>query len=313
MDVRFYDNEETNWENDMNIFDEQIKFIHVDEYEQNKLINAVDAPPINDVTLETTLESISQRNRIFISAYIEFWCAQDNTYALYLKSVIDADPIASNEILKQDAWEGVLRKGYPNNGLNIDDLLVWASQSSGEKVLLSDWDRTITVVEGMFFGPIDGMLTSKVESTEILLKDLLVYLMGGESRLEEVIQMFKALNDYGIPIYILTHNRNASKVNWPLNRKLYVMILNYLMPEKTEEEMERILFSSADYVKMKSIKEGDRENSYRKYKSTCSIDMLKDVLKKCKKYEMIIGGKRKRTKRRRTKRRRTKGRRTKRR
>jgi hypothetical protein len=91
------------------------------------------------------------------------------------------------------------------------------------------------------------------------------------------------------------------------------MILNHLMPEKTEEEMERILFSSADYVKMKSIKEGDRENSYRKYKSTCSIDMLKDVLKKCKKYEMIIGGKRKRTKRRRTKRRRTKGRRTKRR
>jgi hypothetical protein len=64
------------------------------------------------------------------------------------------------------------------------------------------------------------------------------------------------------------------------------------MPFKSIEDIDAILFSSADYITMKSIKELDSPNSYRKYKSTCSIDIVKDILKQCSRY-IITGGKRK--------------------
>lgn len=60
--------------------------------------------------------------------------------------MIHENPVAKNEILKQDVWECVLRIGYPNNGLNIEDLLVGSSSNNEKKIILSDWDRTITVV-----------------------------------------------------------------------------------------------------------------------------------------------------------------------
>jgi len=300
MNIRFYDNEETNWQNDMKIFDPQIEFIHVNEYEPNILVSSENAPPIDETNKETKLASISERNKIYISAYINYWKNNNNSYAIYLDSIIKTNNTAKNEILKQDAWEGVLRLGYPNNGLDIEELLVWSSLNNDKKIVLSDWDRTITVVEGMYFGPIDGVLTSKVELDEIKMNDLLVYLMGGEERLEKVKNMFIKLHEYNIPIYILTHNRNASKNNWPKNRTLYIKILQELMPFKTEEEINELLFSSMDYKEMSSIMDGDSPNSYRKYKSTCSVNMVKDILEKCKLY--IKGGKiRKRIKKRRTK------------
>ena len=291
MNIRFYDNEETNWENDMVIFNAQMEFIHVNEYEPNLLVASESAPQIDKTSSETKLRTISERNRIFISAYIDYWSAENNTYAKYLQEMIVTNLTARNEILKQDAWEGVLRIGYPNNGLNIEDLLVWSSSNNGKKIVLSDWDRTITIVEGMYFGPTDGVLTQKVETGEISLEDLLVYLMGDKDRLEKVTNMFKTLDGNGVPIYILTHNRNASKNNWPQNRQLYIKILQQLMPFRSAEEIDRMLFSSADYKLLNSIKDGDVENSYRKYKSTCAIDLIKDVLLECKKYDLVIGGK----------------------
>lgn len=306
LNIRFYDNEETNWENDMSLFKEQIEFIHVNEYEPNLLISSVVALPIDETTPETKLNTIKDRNRIYISAYIDYWVRKGNTYALYLQDMIDNNLVAKSEILKQDVWEGVLRLGYPNNGLNIEDLLVWLTSNSDKKLVLSDWDRTITVVEGMYFGAVDGMLMEKVDRGEIKMEDLLVYLMGGEERLGEVMRMFDMLYGNGVPIYILTHNRNASKNNWPRNRELYMKILGQLMPFKSIEEIDMMLLSSADYRMLRSIRDGDVENSYRKYKSTCAIEMVKSVLDECKKYDVMVGGKRrrKRSKRRRSRRRR---------
>jgi hypothetical protein len=293
MNIRFYDNEEANWEYDMSVFKDQIEFIHVNYYEPNILISSIEAPPLDNSSSETVSEKnriVSERNRILISAYIDYWVRQNNTYALYLKEMIK-DPIASNEILKQDIWGGSLSIQYPNNGLNIDDLLVWSSSGSN-KLVLSDWDRTITVVEGIYFGQTEETsLTSKVEKGLVMVHDLLVYLMGGEERLEKVKNMFSELNKNGVPIFILTHNRNASKM-FPKNRELSLKMLKEIMPTKSIEYIDSILFSSLDYISMDSIKESDGLNSYKKYKSTCSIDIIKDVLKECSKY-IITGGKRK--------------------
>lgn len=286
LEIRFYDNEETNWENDMKIFDDQVDFIHVDEYVPNKLISHIVAP---DIDPNNKLQSISERNAKYIRGYIEVFAKQNNSYALYLQECIQNSEADKNEILKQVAWEGVLRLGYPNNGLLIDDLLVWCSQNSSNKIILSDWDRTITVCEGMQFGSNqDGILTNKVESGEILMEDLLVYIMGGSDRLTIVKDMLKQIHDLQVPLYILTHNRNASKNMWPKNRRLYILILQELMPYKSVSDIESMLFSSADYISMKSIKMGDSEGSYRKYKSSCSIKLLKDVLHQCNDY---VGGK----------------------
>jgi hypothetical protein len=96
------------------------------------LVATNSAPPLDTTSPEMRLNAIRDRNQIFISAYIDYWCKQNNTYALYLQYMIAENPVAKNEILKQDVWEGVLIIGYPNNGLNIEDLLVWSS-SNNEK------------------------------------------------------------------------------------------------------------------------------------------------------------------------------------
>lgn len=292
LEIRFYDNEESNWENDMILFSDEMEFIHVNEYEPNKLIETVSAPEIDNTSNETILETIRQRNHIFISAYINYFAEKNNTYALYLQENINNNVDAGAEILKQQSWEGVLRLGYPNNGLHIEELCNWVQINSQNKVVLTDWDRTITVCEGMYFGSVDGILTKKVEDGIINIEDLLVYLMGGNERLEKIKDMLKKINNSRVPLYILTHNRNASVKKWAQNRKLYIIILQVLMPYKTIQEIEDILFSSADYISMKSIRIGDLEGSYRKYKSTCSIHMVKDILKECNQY--FSGGKKKR-------------------
>ncbi len=295
--IRFYDNEETNWENDMRIFEGQMEFIHVNEYVPNVLISSINAPSIDSSSKETKLITIGERNRIYISEYINYWVEKGNTYALYLKDMMTANLVASNEILKQDAWEGVLRIGYPNNGLNIEDLLVWSSEISEKKILLTDWDRTITVVEGMYFGEKNDLL-NLLNSDEIKLDDLLIYIMGGEERLEMIKYMFnKLITEYDMPIYILTHNRNASKKNYPENRLVYMKILKSVMPSSYEDNLEDMLYSSADY-KENNSRSGDVNNSYRKYKSTCVVKMLKDILPKC---NDLFGGYKRRNRRRRSK------------
>ena len=301
IELRFYDNEEVNWTNDMSIFGDQVQFIHVDEYQPNILISNVQAP---ELTLNAgpgeRMTIIRERNKIFINAYINYWAEKGNTYALYLKNCVETDSKASEEVLKQIAWENVLRTGYPNNGLNIDELIQWSyntnttTNTNIRKAVLSDWDRTLTVCEGMHFGKGPDSLPEKLKSGEITLDDLLVYIMGGQERIEQVKQMFQTLNDNKVPIFILTHNHNAAENKFPEHRKVYLDMLATMIPFKTRQELDAILFSSADYTTMRSIRQGDQENSYRKYKSACSINLIKDVLKQCN--QIKNGGKLKRRK-----------------
>ena len=298
IELRFYDNEEVNWTNDMSIFGDQVQFIHVDEYEPNILISNVEAPELGtNAGPGERMSIIRERNKIYINAYIDYWAEKGNTYALYLKNCVETDSKASEEVLKQIAWENVLRTGYPNNGLNIDELVQWSQTTNNNtntntntrKAVLSDWDRTLTVCEGMHFGKGPDSLPEKLKSGEITLNDLLVYIMGGQERLENIKQMFQTLNDYKVPIFILTHNHNAAENKYPEHRKVYLDMLASLIPFRIRQELDAILFSSADYTTMKSIKQGDQENSYRKYKSACSINLIKDVLKQCN--QMKNGGK----------------------
>lgn len=297
MEIRFYDNEETNWTNDMIYHSKNMDFIYVDEENPNIHIENVSAPELVHSPPNEKYKSIKERNRIFIQAYIDYFDSKGNTYAKYLNSILRNNSLEDgpNEILKQQAWEGVLRIGYPNNGLDIDDLLVWSSNKNTKKAVLSDWDRTITVCEGMFFGTQKNMslLKNSLKEGVVKMDDLLVYIYGGEERFETIKNMFLQLKKNDVPIYILTHNRNAgrfvegtSTIN--PNRDIYIDILERTLPEGTD--VDTILFSSADYKNMKSIKPDDREGSYRKYKSACKT-MIKNILEECKKY--TVGGKRK--------------------
>jgi hypothetical protein len=299
MEIRFYDNEETNWKNDMIYHKKNMEFIYVDEETPNKYIENSSAPELIHSPPEEKYKSIKERNRIFIQAYIDYFYKKENTYAKYLNSIIknSAPEDGPNEILKQQAWEGVLRIGYPNNGLDIDDLLVWVLNKDNKKAVLSDWDRTITVCEGMFFGTQQNisLLYDNLKNGTVKMNDLLVYIYGGEERFEKVKNMFIKLKENNVPIYILTHNRNAGRyiegtntIN--SNREIYLEILANTVPAGID--LDSILFSSADYKMMKSIKPDDREGSYRKYKSACKT-MIQNVLEECSKY--ITGGKKKYT------------------
>jgi len=256
-DIRFYDNELRNWDSDMKIFENNhVRFIHVDET-PNQIISPIQ-------------ESIENKNREYIRMYNDYWLKRKNTYAEYL----DGIPIKSQSF-----------PTYPKNGLDIEEAIEWAMNRGKTKIFLTDWDATITVCEGMAFGKNHELLTLLelkhhpykdivYESTESIKKtikfeDAVEYVMGGKERLERLREMFRMFNANNVHVYVLTNNPNASKMS-PC-RVIYLELLMELMPEKTVNELDAILYSSQDTV------------GYKKHESSCRIDMLKKVLRdKCR-------------------------------
>jgi hypothetical protein len=253
--IRFYDNEMANWENDMGIFRKQIEFIHVDEETPN---------PFSHTTTKKT--KISEKNKEYITAYNDYWISQNNSYAIYSRDI----PIKSQSKIV-----------YPNLGINVRETIQWALLNNGPKIVLSDWDRTITVCEGMLFNG-EELLANLEEDTyigdhvysvsqiskPIKFQDLLVYMMGGEERLQQLREMFRTFQKQDISFFVLTNNPNASKTS--ANRVIYLRMMSALMPWKTIDELDNMLYSSKDTI------------GYKKHKSTCAIEMVSGILDNCR-------------------------------
>ena len=257
--IRFYDNEMTNWENDMGIFRNQIEFIHVDEETPNPLSYTTKSPKSN-----------AEKNREYITAYNDYWISQNNSYAIYSRDI----PIKSQSKIV-----------YPNYGMDIGETIEWAHANNGPKIVLSDWDRTVTVCEGMLFNgeellsnlEDDNYIGDHVYSVSQMTKpikfqDLLVYMMGGEERLRLLREMFLIFQKQDVQFFVLTNNPNASKTS--ANRVIYLRMMSALMPWKTIEDLDKMLYSSKDTI------------GYKKHKSTCAIEMVNEILDSCR--EMIV-------------------------
>lgn len=217
--ILFFDNEVDNWQKtnkkgeiteDMAIHKEQINFIEVNDIIPNILANSN-------------------------QSYLEYFLNNNNTYAQF----INTNPEKQKQYLS---------KPYVNNGITPELLTninfnQWLEHHNGmtRAAIFFDWDRTITCVEGM----VTNGLPLALQQEQVTYTDLLLFLMGGQERLDFIKQMFKDIMENDIKFFILTHNLYASKIKGSDTRHIYINLLKMLTDDKFD--VDKILFSSSDY------------------------------------------------------------------
>jgi len=242
--ILFFDNEENNWINskngkqDMAIHSEQVAFIPVDDTTPNNLITATP----------------SDANQ----AYLDYFLRPDNnnTYANFINN----NPNKNKQYLDKD---------HVNNGITreqVAQLDSWLTihDNMERSAIFFDWDRTITCVEGMVT---EGLLEA-LQAGTVTYDDLLVFLMGGEERLQMIKDMFKNIKEHNIKFFILTFNLYASKYDIRNVRPIYIEMLKRIT---NNEDPENVLFSAVDY-------------GYKKANSACytmANEIIVNILPKC--------------------------------
>lgn len=264
INIRFYDNEMSNWDKDMIEHSRQIEFINVDNITRNNFITNVQ---INGkLTKDNTNATLNQ-------AYIDYFVSQGNQYAHFLKRITESGNNA--EI------EKVLKKDYPNNGIspNVQELMDWSNEQDGStKYAIFDWDKTITVVEGMYFGDYQGENIQNIDPLQIAL-----FIMGGQDRLNLIQQAIEELKKNNIQIFIITHNPNATKWN-RISRGVYLNLINIIFNFPYDFIDGNVLYCSKDY-------------GFKKWKASCGIPELFSLLNCQQKTDNVQSGKTKSTSR----------------
>jgi hypothetical protein len=240
--ILFFDNESDNWKKtnkkgeivkDMAIHEEHISFIEIDENTVNNLVRTSSSPN---------------------QAYLDYFKSQNNTYANF----IDTNP---------DKTKQYLNKPHVNNGITPElltniDLNQWLN-GINSSALFFDWDRTITCVEGM----VTNGLPLALQQEQVTYTDLLLFLMGGEERLQFIKSMFQDIMEHDIKFFILTHNLYASNLKGrDTTRPIYINLIKLLLDDSTFN-VNNILYSSADY-------------DYKKGTSAC-YTMITTILPEC--------------------------------
>jgi len=93
---------------------------------------------------------------------------------------------------------------------NAADLLKWSFTTIQTKVVLFDWDGTLSVAEGIILpsNPID---TLSFHTMGINYRDIAVYYCGSEDRFLWLKYMFEVLHKQHVEIFVLTNNPMAAK------------------------------------------------------------------------------------------------------
>lgn len=256
VEIRFYDNEEANWEKDMNVHSDHIEWHPVDSKEHNEF---------SKPTGSTAKSEKYTGNQ----TYIDYFAAQDNKYAQFLRDSIEAADAKT--------IDKIIGKAYPNRGITdvqMTNLDTWSKTPNVDKYVLFDWDRTITVVEGMYFNSFEGRSLEQMIDSNI--DHVLLFIMGGEERLSKIRRLFQTLKTNGVHIYIITHNSNASK-SAETRSSIYSKLIKRIFPGMVDEiyNVDDILYCSRDYC-------------YKKSLSTCAIEILRELIPSCADAEKVM-------------------------
>ena len=111
----------------------------------------------------------------------------------------------------------------PSRGITSEqhtELLKNIDRIPGEKIAIFDWDRTITVIEGML----------NIQDHSMIV-DMIVYLCGGEERLSRLQEMFRELHGKRVEVFILSNNAYADKSNSEETFELFKQLLKILDPD----------------------------------------------------------------------------------
>jgi len=129
---------------------------------------------------------------------------------------------------------------HPDSGIkqaDIDKYYKWAQITSGNRVLLLDWDLTLSVFDGiefprqeefsMFFGnsyPRHNFLGKML----IKPKDIAIFYLGGQERFLMITEWLKDVANSGVYIAVLTNNGGARDV-------LFQQVVDTIVPKGSYE------------------------------------------------------------------------------
>ena len=144
-----------------------------------------------------------------------------NLYPInFLKSMPKTVSLTYANIVQDNGGETTL----PCVGLSVQhiaDIIKWAmNQSIENKTIYFDWDRTLSVVE--------GILSLDIVLKNVTAEDTLFYLVGGLKRFINLQNMFTTLKDNSVKVIILTNNASAKQTN--VNYDGFLKILKILIP-----------------------------------------------------------------------------------
>jgi hypothetical protein len=140
--------------------------------------------------------------------------APDNTYVEYLRKhggKMEYDPFSGfnvsgekdSDMYKLTQW---IMKTRPSRNTVPRGRSPSTERSSvdgrGRRCVILDWDRTITVMEGLILPDGGSLASMKGVDPE----DILLYLCGGYERLRSLRSIFRTLKRHGIDLMILTNN-----------------------------------------------------------------------------------------------------------
>jgi hypothetical protein len=112
------------------------------------------------------------------------------------------------------------------------------------RVLILDWDRTITVMEGVILPPqaatfagngilsalmplYSAIIMQEPQLREVTTVDALMYLCGGGSRLNAIVHWLNAVAHQGIHIMILTNNKACVTAPHLFNELVVTLLQGY--------------------------------------------------------------------------------------
>ena len=125
------------------------------------------------------------------NGYRDYFAGLGNTYAI-------------NVVQKYDKKQDLTSHGLTSTE-HIPMLYEWLSRTRGIKIAAFDWDRTITNVEGM----IVPKYPTNYSDIRVPNEDVILYLLGGPERVDEIRRMFAELHRNDVNVFIITSNGNC--------------------------------------------------------------------------------------------------------
>ena len=124
----------------------------------------------------------------------------------------------------------VKEEKYISNGISIHNAiqiyqLIQQNSNCASRFVVFDWDRTLSVVEGLFI-PLKDLKTDEVVNTFV--EHISHYILGGEWRMGMLQDMYKKIIASGTRVVILTNNPSALPER--PERQIFLKIIQTIFP-----------------------------------------------------------------------------------
>jgi hypothetical protein len=170
----------------------------------------------------------------------------NNSFAQYLFSIKNRENSASIGFSYNDALE----------------LSRWANLPIHNKVVIFDWDGTLSVIEGILL-PRTKEETNTHEMNKITYEDIATYYCGGKYRFTWLRDLFIYLHKKHVSVYILTNNPIACNVEKE-GRKHFFRVIKEIIPQIKLKEIlcgyESNGFKPHAFMKNKELKKSYTES-----------------------------------------------------